>query len=89
MNRIDTEASRNYVTQFGLSSTDWSDKNGHGTHCAGIVVAEPRQAVMSGLAPCAEIVVKRVTEGVGSEDNIQLPLRITAAIRCFGRLPRN
>ena len=46
--RIDTSLCKNYY--YG-STDDWDDKNGHGTHVAGIILAEDKKAIMYGAAP--------------------------------------
>jgi len=58
--RIDKAASRNFV-QGGPN--DYTDGNGHGTHCAGIIAAENRGAIMYGIAPCATLIaIKIITD---------------------------
>lgn len=55
--RIDRTNSRNYT--YGGPDA-WDDLNGHGTHVGGIIAAEQSQAIMYGVAPEADLVVKKV-----------------------------
>eukprot|EP00168_Porphyra_purpurea_P008443 TRINITY_DN20697_c0_g1_i1.p1 TRINITY_DN20697_c0_g1~~TRINITY_DN20697_c0_g1_i1.p1 ORF type:complete len:176 (-),score=63.59 TRINITY_DN20697_c0_g1_i1:400-927(-) len=67
VDRIDKEASRNFT--FG-DPKDYTDRQGHGTHCAGIIAAEDRGAIMSGIAPAATIIALKVLgdDGSGSQE---------------------
>lgn len=56
-NRLDFDASINLTTD---DPADWTDRNGHGTHCAGTIAAEDVGAIMSGMAPGATIVAVKV-----------------------------
>ena len=43
---------------------DWEDKNGHGTHCAGVITARSTdQVAFRGFAPDAEIHVFKIFPG--------------------------
>ena len=45
-----------------------ADKNGHGTHCAGIIAARHNQIGIAGVAPRAQLVVAKVLGDNGSGD---------------------
>ncbi|OSX69161.1 hypothetical protein BU14_1784s0001 [Porphyra umbilicalis] len=77
-NRIDKEASRNFA---GGDPKDYTDRQGHGTHCAGIIAAEDRGAIMSGIAPAATIIALKVLgdNGSGSQEGITRGIRYAIA----------
>ncbi|KAK1866311.1 hypothetical protein I4F81_008831 [Pyropia yezoensis] len=62
-NRVDMAAARNYSNVGGPS--DVTDRQGHGTHCAGIIAAEDLGAIMSGIAPRATVVPIKVLNDNG------------------------
>lgn len=45
---------------------DWTDKNGHGTHCAGIIAAENNDIGVVGVAPNASLYAVKVLRNDGS-----------------------
>lgn len=57
VHRIDVAASKNFTSD---DPEDIADQGGHGTHCAGIIAAEDRGAIMSGIAPAATLIVCKV-----------------------------
>lgn len=64
VNRLDMAAARNFSDSG--APTDVTDRQGHGTHCTGIIAAEDVGAVMSGIAPRATIVPIKVLNDNGS-----------------------
>lgn len=64
VNRLDMSAARNFSSSG--APTDVTDRQGHGTHCAGIIAAEDVGAVMSGIASRSTIVPIKVLGDDGS-----------------------
>lgn len=64
VNRLDLTAARNFSGSG--DPADVTDRQGHGTHCAGIIAAEDVGAIMSGIAPRATIVPIKVLGDNGS-----------------------
>jgi hypothetical protein len=64
---IDENLSRNFTTE-----KDWSDRNGHGTHVAGIIGAIDNNTGVVGVAPGVKIISYKVfnATGSGSSSNI-------------------
>jgi major intracellular serine protease len=57
------------------------DRNGHGTHCAGIVAARPLEQVpFGGVAPRAELLIYKVAEDDGSARMSDVALAINDAV---------
>lgn len=79
--RIDVANSKNYTDNNRGDPLDFSDGNGHGTHCAGIIAAEKRDAIMYGIAPEATICAMKVLSNGGEVRLGAVPLRIAEAIR--------
>ena len=56
----------NYVGQFVIDgstrATDWNDKEGHGTHCAGVIAALDNAIGVVGVAPGASIWAVKVLD---------------------------
>lgn len=75
VNRLDMAAARNFSSNGNPS--DVTDRQGHGTHCAGIIAAEDVGAIMNGIAPRATIVPIKV---LGDNGSGRLPW-ISAGIR--------
>jgi subtilisin len=59
---IDRQGSRDYTG----SPVSWADKNGHGTHCSGIVAADDQGSGVIGVAPDATVVVVKGLSDAGS-----------------------
>lgn len=79
--RIETANSRNYTNENGGNPVDVYDGQGHGTHCCGLIAAEPRNAIMSGVAPGVTLIVKKVFDNRGSGDSITVATAIRDAVR--------
>jgi subtilisin len=49
---------------------EYSDYNGHGTHCAGIIAAEMGEGMMVGVAPKAKLLIGKILDkhGFGVDD---------------------
>ncbi|MCS4542065.1 MAG: S8 family peptidase [Euryarchaeota archaeon] len=50
---------------YSTNPRDWNDKNGHGTHCAGIVAAEDNSIGVVGVAPEASLYAVKVLNDGG------------------------
>lgn len=81
VNRLDLTAARNFSGSG--DPADVTDRQGHGTHCAGIIAAEDVGAIMSGIAPRATIVPIKVLgdNGSGSLAGIAAGIRHAVAQR--------
>eukprot|EP00179_Madagascaria_erythrocladioides_P021379 CAMPEP_0198336476 /NCGR_PEP_ID=MMETSP1450-20131203/21013_1 /TAXON_ID=753684 ORGANISM="Madagascaria erythrocladiodes, Strain CCMP3234" /NCGR_SAMPLE_ID=MMETSP1450 /ASSEMBLY_ACC=CAM_ASM_001115 /LENGTH=408 /DNA_ID=CAMNT_0044041215 /DNA_START=58 /DNA_END=1284 /DNA_ORIENTATION=- len=81
--RIINEASANFTDDNGGSPTDVTDGSGHGTHCAGIIAAEERSAIMYGIAPKTRLIICKALSDNGEPRGIiqNVPGRLAAAIR--------
>lgn len=53
------------VNTFKPASKDWTDKNGHGTHVAGIIAASDNSFGVVGVAPKAKLYSVRLLNGAG------------------------
>jgi len=60
------------MKDFTNSRSGASDMNGHGTHCAGIIVARDNSTGIVGVAPEAELLIGKVLDdnGSGSEEMV-------------------
>lgn len=77
--RVDTEACRN-MTPMG-APTHYHDANGHGTHVAGIIAAEPRPgAIMAGIAPAATLIGVKVFDDRGSTTDLIIAAGVRHAV---------
>jgi subtilisin family serine protease len=77
---VDVESCRNFTADNGGRKGDVTDGNGHGTHCAGLIAAQPVGTIMSGVAPGCQIVALKVLSNEGERDLQAIPLRIASAI---------
>lgn len=76
--RVDRAASRNMT---GGCPGDYHDKLGHGTHVAGIIVAQERPgAIMSGIAPAATLIAVKVFSDAGGTTDWILAAGIRHAV---------
>lgn len=57
-----------FVVRPSQSDSDWDDKNGHGTHCAGIVAALDNDKGVIGVAPEASLYAVKVLNNGGVGD---------------------
>ncbi|MEK0083290.1 S8 family peptidase [Benzoatithermus flavus] len=65
----------------GEGSDAVRDRNGHGTHCAGIVAARPlRDVPFGGIAPRAQLLIYKVAEDDGSARMSDVALAINDAV---------
>jgi major intracellular serine protease len=59
---------RNFTTDYNGDATNYSDNNGHGTHCAGTIGATIDNNGVAGVAPEVKIIAGKVLAGNGSGD---------------------
>ncbi|UCE23250.1 MAG: S8 family peptidase [Candidatus Zixiibacteriota bacterium] len=49
------------TTVMGKDTTRWDDKNGHGTHCAGIISADDNDIGIVGVAPECDVIMVQIS----------------------------
>lgn len=73
-----------YGKDFTGSRSGWSDVNGHGTHCAGVVAAAENEVGMVGVAPKAKILILKALGDNGSGLSSGIAAAIDEAINWRG-----
>ena len=73
-----------YGKDFTNSRSGWSDVNGHGTHCAGVVAAAENEMGMVGVAPKAKILILKALGDNGSGMSSGIAAAIDEAINWRG-----
>jgi len=70
----------------GLDACHRRDRNGHGTHVAGIVAADNDDRHVAGVAPAAEILSVRVLDQIGCEPSMTATAAVAAAVNAGARV---
>lgn len=57
---------KNFTSDYNYDSSNYSDNQGHGTHCAGVIAGSIDNNGVIGVAPEAKLIVGKVLAGNGS-----------------------